>query len=80
MYKIICTETGTSCIDWAQLSRFYLKTGRVQSPKRCVLKYKQDSVLNKNRTMDIVQKHHIRTNVPSSTAFRSYVLTLLHIF
>jgi hypothetical protein len=32
-------------IDWAQLSRFYLKTGdRIQSPKRYVLKNRQDGV------------------------------------
>jgi hypothetical protein len=32
---------------------------RIQSPKRCILKYKQDGVLDKNRTMDNVQKHNI---------------------
>jgi hypothetical protein len=32
---------------------------RIQSPKLYVLKYKQDGVLNKNRTMDNVQKHNI---------------------
>jgi hypothetical protein len=26
--------------------------GGIQSPKLCVLKYKQDGVLDKNRTMD----------------------------
>jgi hypothetical protein len=29
--------------------------GPIQSPKRCVSNKKQDSVLNKNRTMDNVQ-------------------------
>jgi hypothetical protein len=29
--------------------------------------------LDKDRTMDEVQKHNIRTNVPSSQIFRSYV-------
>jgi hypothetical protein len=33
----------------------------VQSPKSCVLKYKQDGVLDKNRTMDNVQKHNTCT-------------------
>jgi hypothetical protein len=32
---------------------------RVQSPKRCVLTNKQDSVLDKDKTMDNVQKHNI---------------------
>jgi hypothetical protein len=34
----------------------------MQSPKRCVLKYK-DGVLGKNRTMYNVQKHNICTFV-----------------
>jgi hypothetical protein len=42
-------EIGTSSINWAQLSRFHLKTDRIQSPKR---------VLNKNRIVDNVQKHN----------------------
>jgi hypothetical protein len=32
---------------------------RMQSPKRCILKYKQDGVLDKNRRMDNVQNHNI---------------------
>jgi hypothetical protein len=44
---------------------------RIQCPKRCVLKYKQDDVLDENRTMDNVQKYNICTNVPSSQTFRS---------
>jgi hypothetical protein len=35
---------------------------RIQSPKRYVLKNKQDGVLDKNRTMENVQKHNICTN------------------
>jgi hypothetical protein len=35
---------------------------RLQSLKRCVLKYKQDGVLDKNRMMDNVQKHIICTD------------------
>jgi hypothetical protein len=35
-------EIGTSSIDWAKLSRFYLNTETESSPKRCVLKNKQD--------------------------------------
>jgi hypothetical protein len=37
----------------------------ILSPKSCVLKNKQDGVLDKDRTMDNVQKHNICTNVPS---------------
>jgi hypothetical protein len=44
----------------------------MQSPKRCVFKYKQDGVLDDSRTMDNVQKHNIYVNVPSSRTFRSY--------
>jgi hypothetical protein len=55
---------------WAQLSWFSLKTGdRIQSPKRCVMKYKQYGVLDKNMTMDDVQKHNIYTNVPLLQTF-----------
>jgi hypothetical protein len=49
---------------------------RIQSPKSCVFKYKEDSALGKNRTMDSVQKHNICTNVPSSQTFRSYLVIL----
>jgi hypothetical protein len=45
---------------------------RIQSPKRCGLKYKQDGVLNKNRTMDNAKKYNICTNVPLSQTFRFY--------
>jgi hypothetical protein len=70
-----CYKFGdrASSIDWAQLNRFYLKTETIQSPKRCVLKYNQDGVLDKNRTMDNVQKHNICTNLTSSQTFRSYL-------
>jgi hypothetical protein len=42
----------------------------IQSTKRCVLKYIQDGVLDKNRTMANVQKHNICTDVPSSQTCR----------
>jgi hypothetical protein len=50
---------------------------RIQSPKRRVLKYKQEDVLDKNRTTDNVQKHNICTNVPSSQTFTFLDNTLL---
>jgi hypothetical protein len=42
----------TSSIDWAQLSRFYLKT-KTESSLRNV------AILSKNWTMDNIQKHNI---------------------
>jgi hypothetical protein len=47
----------------------------MESPKRYVLKNKQDGVLDKGKTMDNVQKHIISTNVSSSQTFRSYLQT-----
>jgi hypothetical protein len=46
---------------------------RIPSPKRCVLKNTQDGVLDKDKTMDNVQKHNICTNVLLSQTFRSYL-------
>jgi hypothetical protein len=61
-YWYRCPEIGTSCIDWAQLSRFYLKTETESSLGNVVFKYKQNGMLDKNRTMDNVQKHNIYVN------------------
>jgi hypothetical protein len=60
----ICPEIGASSIDWAKLSRFYLKT---ESSLRNVVFWKINRTvfLDKDRTMDSVQKHNICTNVPS---------------
>jgi hypothetical protein len=57
-------EIETSSIDWAHLSRLILKT-ETESGLRNV-------VLNKNRTMDNVQKHNSCINMPPSQTFRSY--------
>jgi hypothetical protein len=43
---------------------------RIQFPKYCVLKEKQEDSLNKEKTIDNVQKHKISTNLPSSQTFR----------
>jgi hypothetical protein len=55
-------------------SCLYFKTqrfgDRIQSPKRCVLKYKQD-ILVKDEMMDDVQELNKYTNLPSSQIFRS---------
>jgi hypothetical protein len=51
----------------------------MQPPKRRVLNKKQGGVLNKNRTMDIIQKHNICTNVPSSQTFKSYSHLPVHV-
>jgi hypothetical protein len=66
-----CPEVGTSCIDWAQLSRFYLKTETEFSLRNVVFSNINIAVyLDKDRTMDNAQKHNIYTNVPSSQTFR----------
>ncbi|XP_023709207.1 mitochondrial Rho GTPase isoform X3 [Cryptotermes secundus] len=46
-----CLEMETRSVNWAQLSRFYLKTDRIQSLTCCVL--------NKNRMKGNVQKQNI---------------------
>jgi hypothetical protein len=61
-----CPETETSSIYWAQLSRFHLKTDRIQSPKHCVL--------NRNRAMDNVQNWDSYINIPLSQTYRSYMV------
>jgi hypothetical protein len=66
------TSPETSSINWAQLSRFHLKTDTDSSL--------WNVVLNTNRRTDYVQKHSICINVPLSQTFRpylsSYCLTL----
>jgi hypothetical protein len=57
----VCLDT--SSIDLTQLSRFYLKT-EAESRLRNVLKEKQDGVLDKDKTMDNVQKRNICTSAP----------------
>jgi hypothetical protein len=58
----IFQEIGTSSIDWTQLSRFLPEDGdTIQFPKRCVLKCKQEDILNKDKMMDNVQKR--RANI-----------------
>jgi hypothetical protein len=55
-------KIGTSSIDWAQPSRFYLKTETESSLRSVVFwKIKRTVFLNKDRTMDKVQKHNIYT-------------------
>jgi hypothetical protein len=55
-------EKGTSSIDWAKLSRFYLKTEAESSFRNVVFwKINRMVFLDKARTMDNVQKHNICT-------------------
>jgi hypothetical protein len=54
------SETGF-CLDWAQQSRFYLNTETESSLRNVVLKNKQDGALDKDKTLDNVQKHNICT-------------------
>jgi hypothetical protein len=73
-YLVLVLVSGdrTSSVDWAQLCRFHLKTETIQSPKRYVL--------NKNRTMDNVQKHNNCINVPSSQTFRGNLPGVFSLF
>jgi hypothetical protein len=61
-----CPEIGSTSLDWAQLSRFYMKT-ETESSLRNVM------FMNKNRMMDNIQKYNIFINVPSSQTLRSYL-------
>jgi hypothetical protein len=59
-------EIRTSSIDWAQLSRFHLKTETECSLRNVVFR-------NINRAMGNVKKHLICANVKSSQIFASYI-------
>jgi hypothetical protein len=49
-------EIGTSSMDWAQLSRFYLKTETESSLRNVMLwKINRSVFLDKDRTLDNVQ-------------------------
>jgi hypothetical protein len=71
---LLSPEIVTKSVVSAQLSRFYLKTETIHSPKRCGLKYKQDGVLDRNGAMHNVHRHNVctRINVASSQTFRFY--------
>jgi hypothetical protein len=45
----MCFWTGIGPIDWAKLSRFYLKSDRIQSPKRCVLVKTAMGIISRNK-------------------------------
>jgi hypothetical protein len=59
-----CLKIATSSINWAQLSRFHMKTETESSLQNVVL-------LNKNRMMDNVHKRNNCINIPSSQTFIS---------
>jgi hypothetical protein len=44
--------------------------------EKCILKYKQDGVLDKNRMMDNVQKYNICTNVERNISRKNYMSVL----
>jgi hypothetical protein len=68
------TYSGTSSVDWAQMSRFYLKTETESSLRNVVFwKINRTLFLDKDRTMDNVQQHSICTNVPLSQTVTSYL-------
>jgi hypothetical protein len=55
-------ELETSSIYWDQLSRFLPEDGdRIQPPKRWVLKKKTGRFLDREKTIDNVQKRNICT-------------------
>jgi hypothetical protein len=57
-----CPEIGSSSIDWAQLSRFYLKTETESSLRNVVFwKINRTVFLDKDKIMDNVQKHNTCT-------------------
>jgi hypothetical protein len=56
----VSPEIGTSSINWAQVSRFFLKTETESSVWNFILKNKQDGVFRKIQD-DNVQKHNICT-------------------
>jgi hypothetical protein len=58
-----------------QRSKFYVKTETVSSLRNVMFcKINRTVFLDKDRTMDNVQKHNIYTNVPPSQTFISYLL------
>jgi hypothetical protein len=71
---ILSPSSGKNILSWAQSIHIVLISGRflpedgdrMQSPKRCVL--------NKNRTIDNVQKHYNCINTPSLETFLSQFL------
>jgi hypothetical protein len=66
-----------SSINWAQLSRFYLKTEAESSLQNVVFwKINRKMCLDKDRMVDNVQKHNICTNVPSSQTNLIYITSM----
>jgi hypothetical protein len=62
-FKHDVSEIGTSSIDWAQQSRYYLRTETDSSLRNVVF-------LIEIGTMDNVQKEVYFNNTPSSQTFR----------
>jgi hypothetical protein len=66
-------EIGTSCIDWAELNMFYLKT-KIESCLQNVVFWKTNRTvfLGKDRMMDNVQKNNIYSNSSDSSEIQNY--------
>jgi hypothetical protein len=63
-------EIGNNSIDWAKMSRFYLKTETESSFRNVVFcNINRTVFLDKDRKMNNVQKHNICTKVPWSQTF-----------
>jgi hypothetical protein len=59
-YSYRCPEIGTRSIDWAQQSRFNLKTETELGLRNTVFcNINRTVFLDKDRTMDSAQKHNI---------------------
>jgi hypothetical protein len=65
-------------LDYVSVFRKTEDGDRVQSPKRCVLTYKHDFFLDKNRMMDNLQKHNICTKVVCSKVNFRKVENVVH--
>jgi hypothetical protein len=69
-------EIRTSSIEWAQLSRFYLKTETEPSLRNVVFwNINRKVFLDKDRTMGNVQKHNICTTVWNNEYGQKFVLS-----
>jgi hypothetical protein len=52
------TYLGTSYINWAQLSRFHLKTKTEYSPRNVVFKIKTGWIISRNTIIVLIYHHH----------------------
>jgi hypothetical protein len=70
---LLSKNRPTSSIDWAQLSRFYLKTETESSLRNVVF----SKIIDQAKPMDNDQKHNIRTNIQTFRSYGNIKYTLL---